>query len=335
MTRAKLERLGLDLPLLPTTSVGSFPKPDELVHARNNFVRGKIDEKQLDEHERRATRFWIETQEQLGVDVLVDGEQYRGDMVAYFAERLPGFATGGLVRSYGNRYYHKPILTGEVRWPGPVTVEWWKFAQGLTKKPVKGMLTGPYTLMDWSFNEHYPDRRSACFALAGVVRSEVEALIAAGCKIIQVDEPALSVRPEELGLAIEAMHRVTDSLEAYFVTHACYGDFAAIYPAMLDLPVDNFDLEFANSDLDLLDLFLSHPFRKDLSFGVVDVHTHEMEDAATVRRRIEKALTLVPKEQLWIDPDCGLKTRSVDEAIAKLRACVEAARAQREELVSH
>lgn len=329
MSREKLKKLGLELPLFPTTSVGSFPKPDYLVKARAEFGKGKLRRAQLTEMERKATAYWIEKQEELGVDVLVDGEQYRGDMVAYFAEIIPGFSKGGLVRSYGNRYYHKPIITGAVSWPGPITVEWWKYAQSLTKKPVKGMLTGPYTVMDWSFNEHYPDRRATSLALADVVRKEVEALVAGGCKIIQIDEPALSVRPEELPMAIEAMHRVTDGMNAYFITHACYGAFEQIYPGMLELPVDNFDLEMSNSDLDMLNLFRSQPFTKDISFGVVDVHTHVLEDAAKVKERVQQALTILPKERIWVDPDCGLKTRTVDEAIAKLRACVEAARAFR------
>ncbi len=329
MSREKLERLGLQLPLFPVTSVGSFPKPEELARARGDFTKGKITREQLSEIERQATAFWIRTQEELGVDVLVDGEQYRGDMVAYFAEQLPGFAPGGLVRSYGNRYYHKPIITDAVRWPGPLTVEWWKFARGLTSKPVKGMLTGPYTVMDWSFNEFYPDRKAACLALANVIRQEAEALVAAGCKIIQIDEPALSVRPEELSIAIEAMERVTAGQNAYFITHACYGAFENIYPGMLELAVDNFDLEMSNSGLDLLELFRRYPFTKDISFGVVDVHSHLIEDPGTVERRIEQALTILPKERVWVDPDCGLKTRTIEEAIEKLRACVLAAKAFR------
>lgn len=331
MSRAKLEKLGLNLPLFPVTSVGSFPKPDYVVKARGDFNKGKINAEQLAEIERKATAWWISTQEELGVDVLVDGEQYRGDMVAYFAERIPGFTTGGLVRSYGNRYYHKPIVTSEVKWPGPLTVDWWRYAQSLTKKPVKGMLTGAYTVMDWSFNEHYPDRRATCMALAGVIRKEVEALIAAGCKIIQIDEPALSVRPEELPVAIEAMHATTDGLNAYFITHACYGAFEYIYPGMLDLPVDNFDLEMSNSGnrTNLLGLFQKHPFTKDISFGVVDVHSHVQEPADEAGARLKQALGVLPKENVWVDPDCGLKTRTVDEAVGKLRTCVAAAKALR------
>jgi len=329
MSRAKLEKLGVNLPLFPTTSVGSFPRPEYLVKARAEAKKGKLTAAELRELEKKATAFWILKQEELGIDVLVDGEQYRGDMVAYFAERWPGFTEGGLVRSYGNRYYHKPVVTDEVRWPGPTTVDWWKYAQGLTKKPVKGMLTGPYTMMDWSFNEHYSDRRATCMAMAGLLRQEVKALVDAGCKIIQIDEPALSVRPDELPVVIEAMERVTRGLDAYFITHACYGAFEYIYPEMLELAVDNFDLEMSNGDLRLLKLFRAHRFTKDISFGVVDVHSHVLEDGAKVRQRIEEALSIIPKEQVWVDPDCGLKTRTIEKAIDKLRVCVEAARAFR------
>jgi 5-methyltetrahydropteroyltriglutamate--homocysteine methyltransferase len=329
MSRTKLRQLGIDLPLFPTTSVGSFPKPDFLMKARADYTRKKITHPELEQAERKATEFWIRQQEDLGVDVLVDGEMYRGDMVAYFAEHLAGFQQGGLVRSYGNRYYHKPIITGEVRWKGPITVDWWKFAQSLTQKPVKGMLTGAYTVMDWSFVESYPDRRAACLALAKEIRKEVEALIQAGAKIIQIDEPATSVRPEELPVAIEAMHQVTDGLPAYFITHICYGAFENIYPGMLDFPVDNFDLEMSNSGLDMLALFAKHRYTKDISFGVVDVHTHEIEAAPVVEQRLRQALETLPKEAIWVDPDCGLKTRTVDEAIAKMQAVVAAAKALR------
>ncbi len=329
MSREKLRQLGIDLPLFPTTSVGSFPKPDFLVKARADFARKKITHKNLDEAGRKATEFWIRKQEELGVDVLVDGEMYRGDMVAYFAEHIEGFEEGGLVRSYGNRYYHKPIITGDVRWKAPITDDWWKYAQSLTRKPVKGMLTGPYTIMDWSFIEGYPTRKAACLALAREVRREVEALIKAGAKIIQVDEPATSVRPEELPFAIAAMRIVTDALPAYFISHLCYGAFETIYPGMLDFPVDNLDLEMSNSGLDMLELFKKHPYTKDISFGAVDVHSHVVEEESVVKQRLERALEVIPREALWVDPDCGLKTRTVDEAIAKMRSLVNVAKALR------
>lgn len=329
MSREKLRQLGIDLPLLPTTSVGSFPKPHYLMKARSDFAKGKIGRQELEETERRATMFWVRKQEELGIDVLVDGEMYRGDMVAYFAEHIKGFEQGGVVRSYGNRYYHKPIITSEVHWERPITVDWWRYAQSLTARPVKGMLTGPYTVMDWSFNEAYPDRKTACFALAGEIRKEVEALVQAGAKIIQIDEPATSVRPEELPLAIEGMRLVTDGLPAYFITHICYGAFEFIYPEMLQFPVDNFDLEMSNSGLDMLDLFKKDRYTKDISFGVVDVHTHRIEEDSVVADRLRDGLAVLPKENVWVDPDCGLKTRTVEEAVAKMQAVIRAAEALR------
>jgi 5-methyltetrahydropteroyltriglutamate--homocysteine methyltransferase len=332
MSREKLRKLGLDLPVLPTSTVGSFPKPDYLIEARAQATRNAITKTELDRLERKATEFWLGVQEELGLDVLVDGEQYRGDMVAYFAETMPGFAKGGLVRSYGNRYYHKPVMVGPVRWPGPMTVDWWRWTQSLTSRPVKGMLTGPYTLMDWSFDDHYPDRKTACLALAREVRKEVEALLDAGVRIIQIDEPALSVRPDELPFAVEAMHLTVDGLPAYYVVHACFGAFETIYPGLLDLPVDNLDLAISHSALDLLAMFRKDPFTKDLSLGVLDVHSHAVEAADDVQARIRRGTAVLPADRIWVDPDCGLKTRTVEESRAKLGAMMAAVKAARAEL---
>lgn len=318
MNRELLNRLGITLPPLPTTSVGSFPKPSYLTKARADRKKGKITPDELKNLEDRATQEWIDFQEQIGVDILVDGEMYRGDMVAYFAEYIPGFDPGGLVRSYGNRYYYKPIIKDKISYPGPMTVDWWRRAQSLTKKPIKGMLTGPYTIMDWSFNEYYPDRASATLAIAELICQEVSNLIKAGCKIIQIDEPAISVRPEELEIARQGLQKVTSGQNAYFITHICYGAFDKIYPGMLDLPVQNIDLEMSNSNLDMLEQFKRYPFTKDITFGVVDVHSHVIEDVDLIRGRIEKALEYLPLDAVWIDPDCGLKTRSVEEAKQKM-----------------
>jgi len=325
MTLEKLKRLGIKLPRLPTTTVGSFPKPEYLLDARKKFAAKQMGASELRKLEEKATREWMAIQEEIGLDILVDGEMYRGDMAAYFGDNLDGFKTSGLVRSYGNRYYRKPVIAGEVQWRGPITVDWWKFAQSLTKKPVKGMVTGPYTMMDWSFNEHYPSRRDACLAISKALHKEVKALADAGAKIIQVDEPAISARPEELPeFAIDAMEVVTKGVDAYFLTHICYGAFEFIYPKMLELSVDNFDLETSNSELDLMELFRKHPFTKDISFGVVDVHSHVIEDVALVEKRIQKALEVLKPEQLWIDPDCGLKTRTHGESVGKLKVMVKA-----------
>ncbi len=324
----------MTLPILPTTSVGSFPKPDYLKKARAQAHRGDIKDKKLRELEERATREWIRFQEEIGIDILVDGEMYRGDMVTYFAETLKGFEISGLVRSYGNRYYRKPIVVDEVKRLKPTTIEWFEFAQSLTKKPVKGMLTGPYTIMDWSFNEHYKDRRELTLALAEVIHEEAAELEKAGAEYIQIDEPAVSVRPEELPLAVEAMGIVTRGLKAKTLTHICYGDFEKIYPGMLEIPVDQIDLELSNSNFGLLQLFKKYPFTKEIGLGVVDVHSHVTESKEEVVDRIEKALEVFRPEQVYVDPDCGLKTREVQEAKDKLRVVVEAVKEVRKGLVS-
>jgi 5-methyltetrahydropteroyltriglutamate--homocysteine methyltransferase len=306
---------------LPTTTVGSFPKPPELLKARSQFARGKMTPDDLAALECKATEFWIRSQEEIGIDLLVDGEQYRGDMVTFFAEQTEGCVISDLVRSYGNRYYRKPIVVGDLKRAAPYTVGWWKFAQSLTERPIAGILTGPYTMMDWSFNEHYPSRGDTALAFARIVRQEVEDLLAAGAKFIQVDEPAISARVDELDLAIQAMHVVTDGVlsEAEFCTHICYGTFEKIYPKMLDLPVHRIDLEMSNSSLRLLDKMRQTPFTKKLGLGVVDVHSHVIESVEDVQGRIEDALTVIPPQRLYVDPDCGLKTRTVDEAVAKMK----------------
>jgi 5-methyltetrahydropteroyltriglutamate--homocysteine methyltransferase len=318
--------------VLLTTTVGSFGKPDYLQKARNANARGKLGETELTELERKATEEWIRRQERLDIDILVDGEMYRGDMVAYFAERLDGFRIGGLVRSYGNRYYHKPIIASKVGRPKPMTVDWFRYSQSLTDRPVKGMLTGPYTMLDWSYNEAYKTRRDAALALAEVVRQEAEDLQAAGARYIQIDEPAIHARPEEIDIAIEAMGVVTQNLDAKTVSHICYGDFAAIYPKVLELPVDQLDLAMANYGYRWLELFDKHPFTKELAIGIVDVHTHETESVATAAEGIRKGLRYVSKERLLPHPDCGLKTRSVEESEEKCRVVVEATKVVRKEL---
>src|SRR2546421_4431985 len=187
------------------TQVGSLPKPGYILEARAKAHRGKLPAAELEELERRATREWIKFQDELGVDILVDGEMYRGDMVAYFAEHLTGFEEGGLVRAYGNRYYRKPIATGPVSRRAPITVDWWRYAQSLTERPVKGMLTGPYTIADWSFDDHYESRRDLVLALAEVVGEEARDLERAGARYVQIDEPAVSTRLDELDPAIAAL----------------------------------------------------------------------------------------------------------------------------------
>jgi 5-methyltetrahydropteroyltriglutamate--homocysteine methyltransferase len=324
--------LGLDGPGLWTTSVGSLPKPEYVTSARSRFARGEITRDQLRVLEKKATREWVEFQDSIGVDLVVDGEQYRGDMVAFFAEELPGFEIGGLVRSYGNRYYRKPIAVGSVGRENAITVEWWKYAQSLTPKPVKGMLTGPYTICDWSFNEHYASRRDFVLDLARAIRDEALDLERAGARFIQIDEPAASTRMDELDLVIEAMRIVTEPLSAHTITHICYGDFHNAYPKMLEIPVDQIDLEFANSEYSLLERFSDHPFTKHIGLGVVDVHSHQVEPVEDIVEGIRRSLKHIPSERMFVDPDCGLKTRTPEEAKAKLANIQKAAEVVRGEL---
>ena len=318
--------------ILLTTTVGSFGKPDYLQKARNANARGKVTNVELEELERKATEEWIRRQEEVGLDILVDGEMYRGDMVAYFADLIDGYREGGLVRSYGNRYYHKPVIASKVSRPKPMTVDWFRFTQGLTDRPVKGMLTGPYTMLDWSYNEAYRTRREAALALAEVVRQEAEDLERAGAKYIQIDEPAIHARPEEIDIAIEAMGVVTQNLRAKTVSHICYGDFAAIYPKVLELPVDQLDLAMSNYEYRWLSLFDEHPFTKELAIGIVDVHSHRLETVDEAAEGIRKGLKYVPANRLLPHPDCGLKTRTVEESLDKCRVVVEAAKVVRAEV---
>ena len=317
---------------LLTTAVGSYPKPDYITKARAEVARGRMNREELYELEKKAPAHWIRVQEDIGLDLLVDGEMYRGDMVTYFSEEMEGFAISGLVRSYGNRYYRKPIAIGPVWRRSDITLGWWEYAQSLTGKPVKGMLTGPYTIVDWSFNEYYPTREAFVLDVARAIHEEAVALEQAGAEYIQIDEPAISVRPDEMELASRALGIVTEGLGAFTITHICYGDFAAVFDDLVNLPVDSLDLETANSGYDALQLFKSHPTDKYVSMGVVDSHSHRIESVEEIKEGIRKGLELFPPDKLYVDPDCGLKTRLEDEVVGKLRNIVAAAREIRAEL---
>jgi len=338
MSRARLQEVGVDVPIVPATSVGSLPPTPELAQARAaararrgvsasaetpGAVRGPT------ELERAAASFWIAKQEELGLDILVDGELNRDDGIAWFAGHLRGFNRGGLVRAGEGCFIRKPVLATEVRWTSPVTVPFWSHAQSLTQKPVKATLPGPYSLMDGSFNQRYPTRRAACLAIARELRKEAEALVRAGCRIIQLDEPALGGRPEELELAGDAIRAATRDLRAYVIVHACYGALAPVWPALAGLPADNLDLECVNSDFAVFRPMAKTPFAQDVSVGVVDVLSPKVDTPETVLRRVKKALTLLKPERVWVDPDCGLRERTVDEAVAQLAVVSTAAREAR------
>ena len=269
----------------------------------------------------------LRLQEELGLDILVDGQMDRGDAVGFFAEHLEGMEPAGLVRCFGNRYYRKPRIVGELSRPGPLTVDRFKLARSLTERPLLAVLTGPYTLMDWSFDEHYPSRADACRALAEVIREEAQDLLAAGAAEILIDEPAISVRPAEMELVHEGLARVAGSLrgKARVWTHICYGDLAPVLEAVFALPVDGIILEQANSGFPLLDALGDLPRDKMLGLGVIDVHSTRTEPADEIRERVARLLDAVPEDRLCLTPDDGMRTLTADQARSKLEQMVAAA----------
>lgn len=313
---------------LLTTTVGWFPKSVELRRARWRFAEGEIEEAELRRAEESSMRDVVQLQEAMGIHVLVDGQMDRGDMVSYFADRLEGMEAAGLVRCFGNRYYRKPRIIGPIGRPGPITIERWKAAQGLTAKPIKAILTGPYTLMDWSFDEHYGSRERACMALAEGVRAEAQELLAAGATEIEIDEPAISARPEETALAAEALGRVTAPLrgKARTWTHICYGQLLPLIEQLFALPVDGLLLELSHAGDDLLEALSDLPADKLLGAGVIDVQSPVVEEAEAVRARVERLLRRVPADRLWLAPDAALRTLSAEQAEAKLRSMIEGGR---------
>ena len=326
----------MKLPLLPTTGVGSFPKP--------SYVTGT--KGRLDDSSRRATREFIERQETMGIDVLVDGEFYRGDMATDYYRAL-GFPVADWTRSYDNRFWRKGIVDKPLRRTEPIQLEQFKYAQSLTKKPVKAILTGPTTLANWGFNSHYKTREELALSWADIVREEALALVKAGARCIQVDEPAVAERYWETDLFRDGLRRVTEGLGVYTITHVCYGEFPLVYPNMPNLPVDQIDIELS-SELDLglersklLRMMKEDPLTKykDVAPGVIDVRPGVgVEDVETVVRRINTALeVLAPTDEalrrIWIDPDCGFRTtKSPTVAYKKMEVMMEAVKQVRERL---
>ncbi len=312
---------------LKTTTVGWFPKPLDLRRARWRFAEGEIDGAKLREAESAATRDALKLQDELGLDLLVDGQMDRSDSATFFAERLEGMEPAGLVRCFGNRYYRKPRIVDEVTRQRPITVESWKAAAQAASKPVKAILTGPYTLMDWSFDEHYGSREKCCMALADVVRAEALDLVAAGAREIEIDEQAISARPEEMPLAREALERVTEPLRGQARTwvHICYGELLPVIDQLFSLPVDGLLLELSHAEDALIERLADLPQDTLLGAGVIDVYSADVESRATVRSRVQRVLAEVPADRLWLVPDSGLRALTEEVARAKLQVLVAAA----------
>jgi 5-methyltetrahydropteroyltriglutamate--homocysteine methyltransferase len=336
--RQKKQREAFGLPLFPTTTIGSFPQTSEVRSRRLKFRRGEMTADEYGGYIRGQIRNVIKLQEELGLDVLVHGEFERNDMVEFFGEMLNGFAVtlGGWVQSYGSRYVKPPIIYGDVSRPSPMTVEIIKYAASLTDKPVKGMLTGPVTILQWSFYREDISRSEVARQIAFALREEVRDLERAGIRIIQIDEPALReglpIRKEDwneyLAWAVDVFHIASGAErdETQIHTHMCYSEFNDIIESISRLDADVISIETSRSRMELLDAFRDFKYPNEIGPGVYDIHSPLIPDVAQVEELITKASEYIPKENLWINPDCGLKTRSEPETKAALGNMVKAAR---------
>ena len=332
------QRARLSLPLLPTTTIGSFPQTTELRRTRAAFRSGTLSRTDYERSLREEIERCLREQEAIGLDVLVHGEFERADMVEYFAEELDGFALTrhGWVQSYGSRCVKPPILHGDVARRGPITVRWSRFAQNRTAKPVKGMLTGPVTLLEWSFVRDDQPRASTSRQLALALRDEVADLEAAGIAIIQIDEPALReglpLRRAEwaahLEWAVDAFRLATAGVRdaTQIHTHMCYSDFDEIVEAITRMDADVLSIEGARSAMRILEALGRCAYSNEVGPGVYDIHSPRVPTPDEIERRLEAALAVLPPERLWVNPDCGLKTRRWDEVRPALAAMVEATR---------
>ncbi|MGM0825415.1 MAG: 5-methyltetrahydropteroyltriglutamate--homocysteine S-methyltransferase [Pseudomonadota bacterium] len=336
--RAVAQRRALALPLFPTTTIGSFPQTHDIRAARRAFKAGTLSQADYEAQMRADIAYAIERQEALGLDVLVHGEAERNDMVEYFGEQLDGFAFTrfGWVQSYGSRCVKPPVIFGDVSRPAAMTVRWSEYAQTLTDKPMKGMLTGPVTILQWSFVRDDQPRETTCRQIALALRDEVLDLERAGIRIIQIDEPALreglplrqNAWQGYLDWAVECFRLsaagVDDATQIH--THMCYSEFNDIIDAIAALDADVITIETSRSDMELLDAFQDFAYPNDIGPGVYDIHTPNTPDVAWMMALMEKALDKIPAERLWVNPDCGLKTRGWAEVEPALANMVEAAR---------
>ncbi|MCP3818520.1 5-methyltetrahydropteroyltriglutamate--homocysteine S-methyltransferase [Streptomyces sp. A3M-1-3] len=342
--RAIAQRTHLGLPLLPTTTIGSFPQTTELRTARADLRAGRIDTAGYEERIEAEIREVLSFQEKIGLDVLVHGEPERNDMVQYFAEQLTGYLATqhGWVQSYGTRYVRPPILAGDISRPEPMTVRWTSYAQSLTERPVKGMLTGPVTMLAWSFVRDDQPLGETARQVALALRDEVNDLEASGSSVIQVDEPALRetlpLRTADhaayLAWATEAFRLTTSGVrpDTQIHTHMCYAEFGDIVQAIDDLDADVISLEAARSHMQVARELAAHGYPREAGPGVYDIHSPRVPSAEEAAALLRKGLEAIPAERLWVNPDCGLKTRGWPETRASLGNLVAAAREVRAEL---
>lgn len=339
--RQKIQQERLGLPLFPTTTIGSFPQTAEVRQARAQFKKGTLSEKQYNDFLKDKTRDAVQRQNEIGLDVLVHGEFERNDMVEYFGEQLEGFAftKNGWVQSYGSRYVKPPVIYGDVARPKPMTVEWSRYAQSQTKKWMKGMLTGPITILQWSFVRDDQPRSVTAKQIALAIRDEVRDLEKAGIAVIQIDEPAiregLPLRKTDwakyLKWAVEAFKLsscgVDDRTQIH--THMCYSEFNDIIKSIAAMDADVISIETSRSQMELLGVFAKFKYPNEIGPGVYDIHSPRVPSVEEMKTLLEKAGRVIPRRNLWVNPDCGLKTRGWQETTLALKAMVQAARAMR------
>lgn len=336
--RSVKQRAKLKLPTLPTTTIGSFPQTAEVRQWRSRFRKGDVTSEEYNEFLRTEIAKVIKTQEELGLDVLVHGEFERNDMVEYFGEQLDGFAftQNGWVQSYGSRCVKPPIIYGDVARPRPMTVDWITYAQSQTKKPMKGMLTGPVTIQKWSFVRNDQPLATTCQQIALAIRDEVADLEKAGIGIIQIDEAAFregspirkSRQTDYYKWAVDCF-RITSSAasdDTQIHTHMCYSEFNGIMDQIIAMDADVITIECSRSQMVLLDAFAKNSYPYEIGPGVYDIHSARIPSVNEIINLMHKAETMIPRERLWVNPDCGLKTRRWPETIASLKNMVEAAK---------
>lgn len=339
--RIQLQQLNLGLPLFPTTTIGSFPQTAEIRSARAAYKKGQLAEADYTQRIKEEIAFCIKQQEELEIDVFVHGEAERNDMVEYFGEQLSGFAftENGWVQSYGSRCVKPPIIYGDVSREKPMTLVWTVYAQSLTEKPVKGMLTGPITILCWSFVRDDQPRSTTAQQIALALRDEVIDLEKAGIKVIQIDEPAIreglplrqSQQPAYLEWAVNAFRLSAAGVEdeTQIHTHMCYSEFNSIIKAIAALDADVITIETSRSDGELLAVFEEFDYPNDIGPGVYDIHSPNEPTVEQMVNLLQQATTQIPVRRLWVNPDCGLKTRSWAETTPALRSMVNAAKTLR------
>ena len=339
--RRAAQRHRLALPPFPTTTIGSFPQTSELRRARRQLDARELDEAGYERVIEQEIERVIRLQERIGLDVLVHGEPERNDMVEYFGEQLDGFAFTrfGWVQSYGSRYVKPPIVFGDVARRGPMTVRWARYAQSLSDRPVKGMLTGPVTILNWSFVRDDQPRAESCRQIALAIRDEVRDLEAAGISVIQIDEPALReglpLRQADwtayLGWAVPCFRLATAGVAdgTQIHTHMCYAEFNDVIGPISDLDADVLLIENARSGAELLEVFSAYRYDKEVGPGVYDIHSPRVPSTAEMVQRLREATAVLDPARLWVNPDCGLKTRRYEETVPALEHMVAAARALR------